>query len=117
MEPIITITTTADDREALEKIGRHLLNRRLIACIQIVGPIKSIYWWKNKMEETSEWLGIMKSKESLYAQVEAEIGLLHPYEVPQIVASEVCHVLPSYGQWVLTETGGCSEGVQNDRGA
>ena len=111
MEPIITITTTADDREMLEKIGRLLLTRRLIACIQIVGPIKSIYWWKDKMEETDEWLGIMKSKESLYTQIEAEICRLHTYEVPQIVASEVCHVLPSYGQWVLAETGSRSEGA------
>jgi len=42
MDAIITITTTADSREALEHIGRRLLTKRLIACIQIVGPIKSL---------------------------------------------------------------------------
>ena len=105
MEPIITITTTSDDREALEKIGRHLLTKRLIACIQIVGPIKSLYWWKGAMEEASEWLGIMKSKKSLYAQVEAEIRSLHAYEVPEIAAVELSNVLPAYDHWVRTETG------------
>ena len=50
MEPIITITTTTDNREALERIGRHLLAKRLIACIQIVGPIRSLYWWKGNIE-------------------------------------------------------------------
>ncbi len=94
MEPIITITTTTDNREALEKVGRHLLTQRLIACIQIVGPIKSLYWWKGNIEEASEWLGIMKSRKSLFAQVEAEIRSLHTYEVPEIVAVELGDVTP-----------------------
>ena len=104
MEPIITITTTTDDREALEKIGRHLLTQRLIACIQIVGPVKSIYWWKGAMEEASEWLGIMKSRKSLYTQVEAEIRRLHAYEVPEIAAAELGQVFPAYENWVRAET-------------
>ncbi len=109
MEPIITITTTTDNREALEKVGRHLLTQRLIACIQIVGPIKSLYWWKGNIEEASEWLGIMKSRKSLFAQVEAEIRSLHAYEVPEIVAVELGDVLPAYDDWVRTETGAGQE--------
>jgi periplasmic divalent cation tolerance protein len=105
MEPIITITTTTDNREALEKIGRRLLTQRLIACMQVVGPIKSLYWWKGKMEEADEWLGIMKSRKSLFARVEAEIRSLHSYEVPEIVAVEVSDALPAYGAWVRIETG------------
>ena len=113
MEPIITITTTTDSREALERIGRHLLTERLIACIQVVGPIKSLYWWKGTIEETDEWLGIMKSRKSLYTQVEAELRSLHSYEVPEIVAVELSGVLPAYDTWVRTETGGDSETGRN----
>jgi periplasmic divalent cation tolerance protein len=105
MEPIITITTTTDKKEALEEMGRNLLKQRLIACIQVVGPIKSLYWWTGNVEEASEWLGIMKSRKSLYARVEAEIRRLHSYEVPEIVATEASDVLPAYGDWVRTETG------------
>jgi periplasmic divalent cation tolerance protein len=112
MEPIITITTTTDSREALEKIGRQLLKQRLIACIQVVGPIKSFYWWKGNVEEASEWLGIMKSRKSLYAQVEAEVRSHHSYEVPEIVAVELSDVLPAYGDWVRTETGAGQESGQ-----
>lgn len=104
MEPIITITTTADSREVLEKIGRHLLAERLIACIQVVGPIKSLYWWRGNIEEADEFLGIMKSRKSLYAQVETAIRSLHPYEVPEIVAVELMGVLPAYDKWVRDET-------------
>jgi periplasmic divalent cation tolerance protein len=105
MEPIITITTTTDKKEVLEEMGRSLLKQRLIACIQVVGPIKSLYWWKGNVEEASEWLGIMKSRKSLYPRVEAQIRILHAYEVPEIVAIEASDVLPAYGDWVRTETG------------
>jgi periplasmic divalent cation tolerance protein len=104
MEPIITITTTTDKKEALEEMGRRLLKQRLIACIQIVGPIKSLYWWKGNVEEASEWLGIMKSRKSLLARAEAEIRSLHSYEVPEIVAVELSDVFPAYGDWVRAET-------------
>ncbi len=104
MEPIITITTTTDDREALEAIGRELLTERLVACMQIVGPIRSFYWWKGQMEDTSEWLGIMKTRKSLYMRVEARIKSLHSYEVPEIVAVEASNILPTYHDWVLHET-------------
>jgi periplasmic divalent cation tolerance protein len=113
MELIISITTTADSREVLEEIGRHLLTERLIACIQVVGPIRSLYWWKGTIEEADEWLGIMKSRKSLYTQVEAAIRSLHPYEVPEIVAIELSGVLPAYGNWVLSETGADSGAGQN----
>ena len=104
MEPIITITTTAGSREVLEKIGRHLLAERLVACIQVVGPIKSLYWWRANIEEADEWLGIMKSRKSLYARVEEAIRSLHPYEVPEIVAVELTGVFPAYDKWVRDET-------------
>ncbi len=104
MEPIISITTTTDKRAVLEEIGRSLLAKRLVACIQIVGPVKSIYWWKDKVEEAEEWLGIMKTRKSLYARVEEEIRTLHTYELPEIVGFEASNLLPPYRAWVLKET-------------
>jgi len=104
MEPIILITTTTGNREALEKMGRHLVAGRLVACIQIIGPVKSIYWWKDKIEETEEWVGLMKTRRSLYARVEAEIRALHTYELPEIVAFEAADMLLPYREWVRNET-------------
>ncbi len=104
MEPIISITTTTDNRGTLETMGRSLVARRLVACVQIIGPVKSIYWWKEKVEETEEWLMIMKTRKSLYAQVESEIRALHPYELPEIVSFETSALLPAYADWVRKET-------------
>jgi periplasmic divalent cation tolerance protein len=103
---IITVVTTLDNRDLLERIGRHLLEARLIACMQIVGPIKSTYWWKGRIEEAEEWIGLMKTGVERWGKVEEEIGRLHPYETPQILSLEIARVLPAYREWVLRETGG-----------
>ncbi len=104
MEELIQITTTADRKEAVELIGRTLVEKRLASCAQIVGPMKSIYRWKGKVEETQEWLCVIKSRRSLYGEIEAEIGRLHAYEVPEIVAVTIETGLPAYLKWVLDET-------------
>jgi periplasmic divalent cation tolerance protein len=104
MPDIIQIVTTIDDREAAERLGRSLVDRRLVACCQVVGPIRSIYRWKGKVEETDEWYCVMKTRATLYERVEEAIRGLHPYEVPEIVATAVSRVLPGYAGWVDAET-------------
>ncbi len=104
MEKVIQIVTTASDRKIIEKIGRELIEKRLIACAQIVGPIQSIYRWKGKVEDTNEWLLLMKSRESLYSAIEAEFKRLHPYEIPEIIATSIERGLPEYMDWVTKET-------------
>ncbi|MGD0229240.1 MAG: divalent-cation tolerance protein CutA [Syntrophorhabdales bacterium] len=101
---MINVITTVTGRETLEKIGRLLLEKRLVACCQIIGPITSTYWWKGHLEEAEEWIGIMKTRRELYGDVEREIRALHPYEVPQIEAVEASFVLPDYDCWVNDET-------------
>ena len=104
MEEIIQIVTTADDRGIIEKIGRDLVEKRLVACAQILGPIQSIYRWKGAIEDASEWLLFMKSKASLYPAIEEEIRRQHPYEVPEIIAINVTKGLDGYMGWVAGET-------------
>ena len=101
---MISVMTTVDKRETLEEIGRSLLAKGLVACLQIVGPIKSVYWWKGRLEEAEEWIGIMKTRDELYSEVEREIRAAHPYEVPEIAAIETNLVLPAYAKWVEDET-------------
>jgi len=105
-DTMITLVTTVDRKEILEQIGKALLEKRLIACIQISGPITSMYWWKGVLEEVQEWVGTMKTTGELYPEVEAELRRLHPYEVPEIVATESTRVLPDYEKWVRSVTDG-----------
>jgi periplasmic divalent cation tolerance protein len=102
---IIQIVTTVDDKEGAGRIGRHLVEERLAACAQIVGPIRSIYRWKGKVEETEEWQCIIKSTKNNYRRIEEEIKRLHPYELPEIIALDIDHALADYADWIVRETG------------
>jgi periplasmic divalent cation tolerance protein len=104
MERIIQITTTSNDRSLMEKIGRDLVQKRLVACAQISGPIQSIYQWRGAVEEAWEWFLFMKSKDSLYPAIEAEIWQQHPYEVPEIIVTDITGGLTGYLDWVVNET-------------
>ena len=104
MSEIIKIIITADSMETAEKIGMDLVGRRLAACAQISGPIKSIYWWKGKIEEAEEWVCTLKTRKAFYKTIEKEIQVLHPYELPQIIAIDIPHALPEYAGWIRDET-------------
>jgi len=104
MKKPMLIITTVNKKTTAEKIGRQLLKKRLASCIQIVGPIKSIYWWKGTIEETEEWACTIKSTISLYKEVEREIKHNHPYEVPEITGVAIDKILPEYKQWLIKET-------------
>jgi periplasmic divalent cation tolerance protein len=104
MEKTIQIATTADKKDIIEKIGRDLVEKRLVACAQILGPIRSIYRWKGVIEDAGEWLLIMKSKISLYPRIEEEIRREHPYELPEITVTSIEGGLAGYIDWIMDES-------------
>ncbi|OPY83384.1 MAG: Divalent-cation tolerance protein CutA [Syntrophorhabdus sp. PtaU1.Bin153] len=104
MDAIIQVTTTGDDRNMMEKIGRIIVEQRLASCAQISGPFKSIYWWKGNIEETEEWSCILKSTKAHYEEIQNKIKELHSYDVPEIISVEINRTLPDYEQWVREET-------------
>lgn len=97
--PIQVITTTETAEEA-ERIAQDLLEKRLAACIQIVGPITSRYWWKGKQETAQEWQCIAKTTAEHYREVEETIRTLHSYDVPEIIALPILKALPAYLDWL-----------------
>jgi periplasmic divalent cation tolerance protein len=102
-EHIQVVTTTARRDEA-EGIAHALVDQRLAACVQIVGPITSVYRWQGKIETSEEWQCWAKSRRELYDQVEQAIRRVHPYEVPEILAIPVVAGSPDYLAWVDAET-------------
>jgi periplasmic divalent cation tolerance protein len=99
----IQVLTTADKKEDAKRIARILLEARLAACIQVVGPISSLYWWKGKIEEDEEWLCIIKSRKDLYKELEKTIRKNHPYEVPEIIAIPIISGNRNYLKWMNME--------------
>jgi periplasmic divalent cation tolerance protein len=103
MKSYIQVTTTTETKEQAEKIAQHLVETQLAACIQIVGPITSIYHWKGKVENAQEWLCLIKTRDDLYNQVEAAIKSLHPYETPEIIAVSIIKGSKEYLNWLDKE--------------
>ncbi len=99
---IQVITTTTSKAEA-EGIARALVQQRLAACVQVLGPITSTYWWQGKIETNQEWQCWIKSRRDLYEQIEQAIRQLHSYEVPEILAVAVTAGSDSYLAWIDDE--------------
>jgi periplasmic divalent cation tolerance protein len=97
---VITATGTRDDAQ---RIARELVERRLAACVQIVGPIESVYRWKGQVESAEEWQCWIKTRGDLYHRVEQAIVELHPYDVPEILTL-VAEGSKSYLDWLRSET-------------
>lgn len=100
MKNYIQVVTTTEKREDAQKIAGDLVGRRLVACVQIIGPVSSVYWWREKIEESEEWLCIMKSRKDLYEQIEKALRRIHPYEEPEILATPVVEGSRSYLAWL-----------------
>ena len=99
----VQISTATDRREDAEKISRALVKRQLAACVQILGPITSIYSWKGKIETTEEWLLLIKTRRELFKKVEQSIKGLHSYETPEIIALPVLEGSRDYLGWLAVE--------------
>ncbi|HYQ59568.1 MAG TPA: divalent-cation tolerance protein CutA, partial [Desulfatiglandales bacterium] len=69
----IQVFTTVEKREDANRIASSVVNKRVAACAQILGPIHSTYWWKGKVEEAGEWLLMMKTRQDLFTDLEKEI--------------------------------------------
>jgi len=103
MEGFIQVTTTTETKADAERIARALVEARLAACVQIVGPIESIYRWKGRIETTGEWLCLIKSREEHYGAIEQTIRSLHPYEAPEIVSVGMTGGSRDYLDWLRGE--------------
>lgn len=96
----IQVFTTIDNKAKADKIAEVLVKNRLAACVQIIGPIKSTYIWKGKMEKAEEWLCIIKTRADLYNELEKTILAIHPYETPEIIAIEITSGYTGYLKWI-----------------
>jgi len=94
------IFSTCSDLEAAENLAAHLVEERLVACVNIVPHVRSIYSWRGQVERSGECLLIMKSAAARFTAIEARVKALHAYELPELIAVPISEGLPEYLQWV-----------------
>lgn len=97
----IFIYITASNKKEAEKIARHLLEKRLIACANFF-PIESLYWWRNKIKKSREFALVGKTKEKDYKKILKEVEQIHSYSVP-CVAKTTASFNQKYGKWLMGE--------------
>jgi periplasmic divalent cation tolerance protein len=100
MSEFLQITTTTDTEELAMQIAEKLVEKKIAACVQVSGPITSIYEWKGKIENAEEWYCVIKTRKNLYQKVEEAIKALHPYEVPEIIALPILEGNKAYLDWI-----------------
>ena len=100
----VQVQFTVDDAAARDAIVDQLLQRRLVACAQSVGPVTSRYWWNGAISEAREWLVVCKTVPGRVDAVVEAIRARHPYDVPEIVVGEISGGLAAYLDWVAAET-------------
>lgn len=99
----IEIKTTFEDSKEAQNLGSYLLSEKLIACAKIF-EVDSNYVWKNEVCMTHEFVLLCVSKKSLYNQIEKAIKEKHSYEVPEMVATEICKISKEYADWIVENT-------------
>ena len=88
--------------EEATNIAEKLVQEHLVACVNIVSGITSIYWWNNSVQKEQEYLMIIKTERSMFHKIQENIKALHSYEVPEIISFPLENGSQEYLQWIET---------------
>jgi len=100
---VVTVYAIFADAEEAMRIGRAVIEERLAACINLLAPCQSIYWWDGAVTEASEVPALLKTTLAQADALIARITELHSYEVPAIAVWPVERLPLSFGEWVASE--------------
>jgi len=103
MTEYIQVVTTVENKADAEKIAKNLVEKRISACVQIIGPLTSYFQWQGKLDSAQEYLCLIKSRADLFPALETEIRSMHPYEVPEILATPITNGGKDYLNWLASE--------------
>jgi periplasmic divalent cation tolerance protein len=103
-EPTLLVLTNLGDIDSARRIARELVERRLAACVNMLPGVQSVYRWQDAVEEEGEITLLIKTTAVRYAELEATIRALHPYQLPEVIAVPIANGSPAYLDWVRQET-------------
>lgn len=104
MEDYIQVLISIDTQDGARQIQRLLLAERAAACVQVLGPVSSSYWWQGKIDEAQEWLCLAKTTRAVYHRLEGLVKKHHPYDTPEIIGIPILLGNRPYLDWVGAET-------------
>ncbi|HLW75918.1 MAG TPA: divalent-cation tolerance protein CutA [Bryobacteraceae bacterium] len=101
-DKIVALSTCETQEEAL-RVARVLIEKNLAACVNIVPGIRSVYRWKEQIEDAPEFLLVIKTRRDLVDALKAEIAKIHSYEIPELVALPILDGSTEYLAWIDRE--------------
>ena len=104
----IVVLMTCPDADEAKTIVDALLKDKLIACANLVNPVRSLYWWEGRVNDDGEVLAVMKTRQECFEPLEKAVKSLHSYTVPEIIALPIVAGSQSYLDWIDETTGGKS---------
>jgi periplasmic divalent cation tolerance protein len=99
----VIIISTFPTEESLREIARDLVNKKICACVNYA-KIRSLYLWRNKLEDHAEFLTLFKTTNQRSEELKAEIKKRHPYEIPEVVELKMNDVSEPYVAWMAQLT-------------
>jgi len=102
MTPVI-IVSTFPSKQSVTSIANKLVKKKLVACVNIIN-ISSIYAWKGKIENQSEYLALFKTSKKNQSKLKKELQKLHPYDIPEIAEINVDSINQPYLKWLVDST-------------
>jgi periplasmic divalent cation tolerance protein len=96
----VQVLTAAGSREEAAAIAAALVEARLAACVQVVGPVESTFWWEGRIDRAEEWLCLVKTTAARAGDVVDEIGRRHSYDTPEITETPIVGGSDRYLAWI-----------------
>lgn len=107
---LVEVHVSVPDGESGRRIASDLVARQLAACVQVLGPMASVYTWKGEVHQNQEWLLLVKTTEAAFARVVEVVRAHHRYDIPEVIAIPITHALGDYADWVRRH----SDGIDDD---
>ncbi len=106
---LVEAHVSVPDADSAQRIASDLVARQLAACVQVLGPMASVYSWKGEVHQAQEWLLLVKTTADAFPRVAEVVAQQHRYDVPEVVAVPVTHALAEYATWVRNNSDGIDD--------
>jgi periplasmic divalent cation tolerance protein len=97
---MLEVRVAVPDAETAQALARSLVESRLAACAQVLGPMTSTYWWEGEVETAQEHLLLVKTTAEMFDPICARVRAEHPYDNPEVLAVPVARAAPAYAAWL-----------------
>ncbi|RUO67097.1 divalent-cation tolerance protein CutA [Idiomarina ramblicola] len=98
--PIQLTLCTTDSYDSAKQLAHSLVEKKLVACVNIVPNMTSVYSWEGQIHEDPEWLMLIKSTAERLENIKSAISAIHPYDSPELISINIEDGLPDYLKWV-----------------